>query len=315
MQQLDLKLLKNNINLWAKELGFAQIGITDTNLENEKSHLQNYLSKHFNAGMQYLERNQKLRLDPKELMPEAQSIICCRMNYLPSKKLLENPKNSIAIFAMRKNYSKLICERLEILAQKIQNALGDFAFKYRVFAGNAPILEKALAAKAGLGWIGKNTLLINQNDGSYFFLGEILVNIFLPIDQPAPNRCGICTKCLNSCPTKALVSSKVLDSNRCISYLTIEHKGEIPDDLKSLIGNKIFGCDDCQKCCPWNRFAKVNSAKEFLLNENFCNFTLDELFAWDEKEFLAKTSGTPIERIGFERWRRNLKNALKNCNN
>lgn len=312
MLKINQKSLKQQIAIWAQELGFAQVGITDTNFAAEEPHLQNYLQQHFNGAMSYLEKNQEKRLHPNLLMSEVKSIICCRMNYLPTHELLKKSDDSIALFALGKNYSELICKRLELLVHKIKNAINDRDFTYRVFSGNAPILEKALAAKAGLGWIGKNSLLINQHDGSFFFLGEIFVNLDLPIDQPVKNLCGSCTKCIGKCPTKALVGPKVLNANKCISYLTIEHKGDIEPKLQKLIGTKIFGCDDCQKCCPWNRFAKVTKEEDFLPQDCFENTDLEELLAWDEQTFLAKVVGTSIKRIGFARWRRNLLVAMKN---
>lgn len=308
MSAIDQNFLKTQINLWAKELGFAQIGITDLNLDSESAHLQNYLAKHFQGEMFYLGKNQEKRIHPATILPEAKSVICCRMNYLASHELLAK-NNPIALFALGKNYSKVITERLEILVQKIKDAIGDFELKYRVFCGNAPILEKALAAKSGLGWIGKNSLLINQTDGSFFFLGEILVNLDLPKDSPVENRCGNCTKCLDTCPTKALVAPKILNANRCISYLTIEHKGEFPKELQLLMQNKVFGCEDCQKCCPFNRFAKVTTVKELLPKNDLINANLEEMLSWDEATFLAKVAGTPIERIDYKRWRRNLVNG------
>lgn len=305
MLQLNLNNLKQQITFWAKELGFAEVGVANLDLQAEEAHLQNYLAAHFHGEMHYLEKNQSKRIHPSELLPEAKSVICVRMNYLTSQDLLEK-NTSIAIFALSKNYTKLITERLEILAQKIKIAVKHFALKYRIFCGNAPILEKALAAKAGLGWIGKNSLLINKNDGSFFFLGEIFINLELPVDQSLANFCGSCTKCIDQCPTKALVAPKILNASRCISYLTIEHKSDIPENLQNLMQNKIFGCDACQKCCPYNKFAKVTSEKELFPKDDLVNASLAKLQSWDEKTFLAKTAQTPIGRIGYDKWRRNL---------
>jgi epoxyqueuosine reductase len=288
--------LASEIKQIGKELGFDRIGITDVDLTHESIYLKKWLQSGFHGEMRYLEKNLDLREHPKKLFPDTVRVICCSINYPKSLS-----SHSIAAFAHCQDYPVYISELLKKYVDLISTKTAVLP-KTRVFSGNAPILEKALAAKAGIGWYGKNALLINQK-GSYFFLGEIFINLPLPIDQPLANRCGNCTKCIDQCPTKAIVKPYQLNASNCIAYLTIEYKGVIPLHLRPLIGTRIFGCDACQQICPWNRFAK---------SEHFVSGNLAEWFLWDEQEFLTKTQNSPIRRIGYERWLRNLAVALGN---
>ena len=289
-----------------KELGFDQVGITDIDLSKETINFKKWLQLGFHGDMRYLERNLNSREHPEKLLPDTVRVICCSINYPKSP----SPSHPLAAFAQFQDYSTYISQLLEKYAAKI-SALTNFPPKMRVFSGNAPVLEKALAAKAGIGWYGKNTILNNQNSGSYFFLGEIFTDLALPIDKPILNHCGSCTKCIDKCPTKAITEPYILDARNCISYLTIEYKGIIPVHLRPLIGTRIFGCDLCQQVCPWNRFSKTHSAS-FIPFAHFTSGNLAEWFLWDEKEFLNKTKDSPINRIGYERWLRNLAIALGN---
>lgn len=303
----DFNLLKDNIKIWALELGLQQTGITDINLASENTHFKTWLEKNYQANMHYLENNFEKRMHPEKLVPNTCRIICCSLHYSPPEN---SSKNIIAAYARGRDYHKILRKRLQKLAQKIKIECADL--EYRVFCDSAPVLEKSLAAKCGLGWIGKNNLLINPKHGSYFFLGEIYINLPLPIDKPIKKLCGNCHRCIDACPTKALVEPNNLNANRCISYLTIENKDEIPDELHKFIDNKVFGCDECQKSCPWNRFAKYTNDSELQAFDHFKNLQLNEAATWDEKAFLKKTIGSPIRRSGFKCWQRNVKIALGN---
>lgn len=313
MKENYSKLLAN-IKLWSKELGFQQIGITKPNPNRQIiAHLNNWLDHKLYGDMDFMLNHRNQRIYPEQLLPEVKSIICCSMNYLGD---IPNPKNHIAAYAQGHDYHKIMRKRLKQLAQKTAGGLGEESqqnFRFRVFCDSAPIFEKGFATQAGLGWTGNNTLLINSKLGSYFFLGEIYTNLELPTDQPfSQNLCGRCNKCLKSCPTKALIAAKTLDANRCIAYLTIEHKGHIPEELRTLIGTKIYGCDICQQCCPWNRFAKI-SDEQLLATHSYLNkIPLSELFLWDEQTYLANTAGSPLLRLGHQRWLRNIAIALGN---
>lgn len=287
---LNSSLIKKKIQLWSQELGFAAIGITGIDLSSEKSPFLSYLENHYNGEMNYLQKNLEKRLMPENLFPSVKSIISCCMSYSP-------PKNDhfIASYALRRDYHKIIKKQLKKLVNKIETAI--CKFNYRIFCDSAPVLEKALAKNAGLGWIGKNTLLINSSAGSFFFLGEIYTDLDLPHDSPIKNRCGNCQKCIMSCPTKALVAPYVLDARNCISYLTIEHKTKIPEEIHKKMGKQIFGCDICQKVCPWNRFAKTAENPALSTLPHLKDLTLEEIKNWDEKTFLEKTAGTPLRRV------------------
>jgi epoxyqueuosine reductase len=297
-------LLKRNIQLWSKELGFAAVGITGTDISSEKSRFLFYLENHFNGEMNYLQKNLEKRLLPENLFPPVKSIISCYINYSPLKK-----DHFISSYAVRSDYHKVIKKQLKKLAHKIENSIGKF--NYRIFCGSAPVLEKALAKNAGLGWIGKNTLLINSSAGSFLFLGEIYTDLNLPYDYPVKDRCGNCQKCINACPTKALVAPYILDARKCISYLTIEHKTKIPEEIRKKISNQIFGCDICQKVCPWNRFAKSTENPVLSTLPHLKNLTLEEIKSWNEKTFFEQTAGTPLRRISYEQFKRNIDSSYK----
>ena len=299
--QLALK-----IKQLGQELGFDQVGIANLDLSQETSYLKKWLQTGFQGKMHYLEKNINLREHPELLLPDTVRIICCSINYPKTF-----PSHPLAAFAQLPNYTTNITDLLKKYAEKISAEI-DLPQKTRVFSGHAPISEKSLATKAGIGWCGKNSLLVNNTSGSYFFLGEILINLPLPIDQPTTNRCGNCSKCIDQCPTKAIVAPHQLDARRCIAYLTAEYHGVIPLELRPLIGTKIFGCDACQQACPWNRFAKNKSKNLFTPLPYLTSGNLIEWFLWDKKEFLEKTKGTPVERITHERWLRNIAIALGN---
>lgn len=304
------------IKSWGDALGFQQIGITDTQLNLAEKRLQDWLAKSFHGDMNYMESHGLKRSRPELLIPGTIRVISARMDYLPEKSdlmtLLDHPKTAyIARYALGRDYHKLIRKRLERLAQQIREEIPET--QYRVFADSAPILEKPLAEKAGLGWQGKHTNLIHAKAGSWFFLGTIYTNLPLPLDQPSTNHCGSCQACMDICPTKAIIGPYQLDARRCIAYLTIEYHGIIPEVFRKPIGNRVFGCDDCQIVCPWNKFAKVTKESAFLPRAALNNPALLELFSWDEKTFLKNTEGSAIRRIGFISWQRNLAIALGNA--
>ncbi|RDH88395.1 MAG: tRNA epoxyqueuosine(34) reductase QueG [endosymbiont of Escarpia spicata] len=309
--------LAANIKIWGAELGFQQVGITDTELSLAEARFNDWLQKGFHGEMSYMARHGNKRSRPAELEPGTRRIISVRLDYLPeptrkSREILESPAQAfISRYALGRDYHKLMRKRLQKLAQKISGEIGDFG--YRVYVDSAPVLEKPLAEKAGLGWIGKHSNLINRKAGSWFFLGEIYTDLPLPIDQPASNHCGSCRACLDICPTQAIVEPYVVDARRCISYLTIEQHGPIPESLRSRIGNRIYGCDDCQQVCPWNRFAKLGREQDFAPRNGLGNATLTELFEWDETNFLKRTEGSAIRRIGHQSWLRNIAVALGNA--
>lgn len=307
--------IKQRIKDWAQELGFQQAGITDLDLSRYEERFLSWLKQQFHGEMHYMEAHGSKRYRPEELLPGTISVISLRMDYLPDtpmQAVLENPnKGYIARYALGRDYHKLIRKRLQLLANKLGETLGPFG--YRVFADSAPVLEKPLAEKAGLGWIGKHTNLINKKEGSWFFLGEIFTDLPLAADEPASTHCGSCTACLRVCPTQAIIAPYQLDARRCISYLTIELRGSIPLDLRPLIGNRIFGCDDCQLFCPWNRFAKHTNEPAFQPRHGLEAADLLSLFAWTEEEFINKTANSPIRRIGYVCWLRNLAVALGNA--
>jgi len=317
MHQPDLTALAANIKQWGGQLGFDQIGITDTGLRQAEQHLENWLEQGFHGEMDYMRRHGKKRSRPELLQPGTTRIISVRMDYLPEtaatvQATLDDPTAAfISRYALGRDYHKLMRGRLKKLAEKIQAAIGPFG--YRAFVDSAPVLEKALAEKAGLGWIGKHSNVINRKAGSWFFLGEIFTDLPLPIDRPATSHCGDCAACLDICPTQAIVAPYRVDARRCVSYLTIELHGAIPEPLRPLIGNRIYGCDDCQLVCPWNRFARLTAEPDFHPRHRLDSQQLLALFAWTEAEFLAKTEGSAIRRIGYQRWLRNIAVALGNA--
>lgn len=316
----ELQALVRQLKAWARGLGFADICITDTDVSLYVERHKRAIEAGLHGEMQYLERNQDLRYDPRQLLPDTVRVICARMDYLPDSvetvERLKTPQQAyIARYALGRDYHKVMRKKLTQLAQRLEERIGPYG--YRAFVDSAPVLERQLAEKSGLGWIGKNTLLLNETAGSWFLLGEIFTDLPLPIDEPpsAPpeKRCGSCTACLDICPTKAFVKPWVLDARRCISYLTIEYKGSIPIELRPLMGNRVFGCDDCQIFCPWTKFSPRSKADAFQPRHGLDNADLVELFLWSEQEFLEKTAGSPIRRAGYECWQRNLAVALGNA--
>lgn len=316
-QELDLVALTASIRQWAAELGFQQLGITDTELGEDAARLDAYLAAGYHGEMAYMASHGTMRSRPTELVPGTLRVISVRMDYLPEDtrmaQMLAQPEQAyISRYALGRDYHKLIRKRLQQLAEKITAAIGSFG--YRAFVDSAPVMEKPLARKAGLGWMGKNTLILNRKAGSWFFLGELFVDLPLPVDAPQDrDHCGKCSACLDVCPTQAFVGERVLDARRCISYLTIELKGAIPVELRSLMGNRVFGCDDCQLVCPWNRFAKPTQEDDFKPRHDLDNVTLAQLFMWTEEQFLKRTQGSPMRRTGYERWLRNIAVGLGNA--
>lgn len=305
------------IKTWGRELGFQQIGITDIDLAGHETRLLDWLAAGFHGEMGYMARHGVKRSRPAELVPGTVRVIAARMDYLPpdaadSWQVLNQPEQGyISRYALGRDYHKVLRSRLQRLADRIVAAIGPFG--YRVFVDSAPVLEKALAEKAGLGWIGKHSNLLDRWAGSWFFLGEIYVDVPLLIDQPASAHCGRCTACLDICPTQAIVAPYRVDARRCISYHTIELHGSIPLEFRRAIGNRIYGCDDCQLACPWNRFAHSTVEPDFRARPGLDAPQLIELFHWDEAEFLRRTEGSAIRRIGHERWLRNIAVALGNA--
>lgn len=306
-----------HIKEWGKELGFQQIGVSDIDLHQAETRLVEWLNQKFHGEMHYMHRHGLMRSRPADLVQGTIRIISARMNYLPeeqsrSEQLLDHPtKAYISRYALGRDYHKVLRSKLKTLAQRIQDSIGTYG--YRVFVDSAPVLEKPLAEKAGLGWIGKHTNLINKNSGSWFFLGELYTDLPLPVDKPEKSHCGSCRTCLDICPTGAIVGPYELDARRCISYLTIELKGRIPIKFRKLIGNRIYGCDDCQIFCPWNKFAKQTDEPDFTPRHNLNTSDLTELFLWSEETWRNKTRGSAIRRIGYKQWLRNIAVALGNA--
>jgi epoxyqueuosine reductase len=303
---------------WGRELGFAAIGISDTELSADAARLVEWLDAGRHGAMDYMARHAALRAQPAGLRPGTLRIITARMHYWPAgahdarSVLADDGAAYVARYALGRDYHKVLRNRLQALADRIAEEVGPFG--YRVFTDSAPVLEVALAAKAGLGWRGKHTLLLTRNAGSYFFLGEIYTDLPLPLTPPQSEHCGTCSACLSACPTGAIVAPYQLDARRCISYLTIELRGSIPEELRPLIGNRIYGCDDCQLACPWNRFAVAASDPDFVAVRNGLDRArLVDLFAWSKDEFLQRTEGSAIRRIGYECWLRNIAVALGNA--
>jgi epoxyqueuosine reductase len=313
----NMASLALQIKQWGQDLGFQQVGVTDIDLSQAETHLQHWLANNFHGEMDYMQRHGVKRSRPDLLLPGTLRIISVRMDYMSEpaavmNKALEDPHSAyISRYALGRDYHKMMRSRLQKLADKIQAEVGDFG--YRAFVDSAPVLEKAIAEKAGLGWIGKHSNVINRKAGSWFFLGEIYTDLLLPIDNPASAHCGVCNACLDICPTQAIVAPFQVDARRCVSYLTIELQGSIPEEFRVLIGNRIYGCDDCQIVCPWNRFARLTDEKDFNPRHRLNTQQLLEAFSWDEATFLAKTEGSAIRRIGHQRWLRNIAVALGNA--
>ncbi len=317
LSESDLGKLATDIKLWARELGFQDAGICHIDLGDHEQHLKNWLARNYHGEMEYMASHGNKRSRPGELVPGTLRVISVRMDYLPGDtqavKILKQPEKAyVSRYSLGRDYHKLIRKRLTHLGKRIEEQVGRFG--YRAFVDSAPILEKALAEKAGLGWIGKNTLLLNSKAGSWFFLGELFTDLPLPVDQPqATSHCGKCFACAEICPTDAIVAPHQLDARRCISYLTIELKGSIPEEFRKPIGNRVFGCDDCQIICPWNKFSKSTSETDFLPRHKLDSSELADLFMWSEEDFLERTAGSPIRRTGFEGWLRNLAVGLGNA--
>ena len=313
----DPSQLARRVRALAREFGFQRCGISGIELAKDEAHLRDWLAKGLYGSMEWMARHGDKRTRPDELVPGTLRVISVGLDYGRNDSeevwntLAEGERAYVARYALGRDYHKLMRQRLQKLAERIQQEVGPFG--HRVFVDSAPVLERALARDAGLGWIGKHTCLIDKDGGSWFFLGEIYVDLPLPIDLPAEAHCGTCTRCIDICPTQAIVAPYRLDARRCISYLTIEHEGAIPEELRKPMGNRIFGCDDCQLVCPWNKFAKRHDEPDFRARNDLDIATLPQLFAWTEQEFMQRTEGSAIRRSGHERWLRNIAVALGNA--
>ncbi len=315
---IDTSQFRQQVIDWATELGFAKTGFTNTELGEHEARLLNWLACGYHGEMSYMQRHADLRLKPADLHDGTISIISVCMNYYPEQttdpwQIIEDPTlGYVSRYALGRDYHKLMRKRLQALARKIETHTG--AFGYRAFVDSAPVMEKALAQQAGLGWIGKNSNLLNREAGSWFFLGELYTNLPLRADTDVPiDHCGSCTACIDICPTQAIVEPYVVDARRCISYLTIELRGSIPVELRHLIGNRIYGCDDCQLICPWNKFLQQTCEQDFSPRNDLDSSSLLSLFNWTEQEFLDRTLGSAIRRIGYECWLRNIAIAMGNA--
>ena len=315
--RLDAAALAARVRELAREFGFQRCGISDVELGEDEAFLRDWLAQGLQGSMGWMAAHGDKRSRPAELIPGTVRVISVGLDYGRRDDeeawatLADGGRAYVARYALGRDYHKLMRNRLQKLAERIAEEIGPFG--HRVFVDSAPVLERALARNAGLGWIGKHTCLIDRDGGSWFFLGEIYVDLPLPVDQPATAHCGTCTRCIDICPTQAIVAPYRLDARRCISYLTIEHEGAIPEDLRPAIGNRIFGCDDCQLVCPWNKFAKKTDEPDFRARNDLDTATLPQLFAWSEDEFLSRTEGSAIRRSGHERWLRNIAVALGNA--
>jgi epoxyqueuosine reductase len=313
----DSAALLADLRRWSEELGFAKLGVANIDLARDEAHFLDWLRAGFNGEMTYMSRHGVKRSRPAELLPGTVSCVSVRMDYwpkdaVPAEATLAEPNVAyVSRYALGRDYHKLMRARLQKLCDRIERAIGPFG--YRVFTDSAPVLEKALARNAGLGWIGKHTNLIDRDAGSYFFLGEIYLDFDLPRDQPSTAHCGTCSACMPACPTGAIVGPYRLDARRCISYLTIELAGSIPLEFRRAIGNRIYGCDDCQLVCPWNKFARPTGENDFAVRHGLDHRQLVDLFLWSEAQFLQHTQGSAIRRIGYERWLRNIAVALGNA--
>ncbi|MBP6226253.1 MAG: tRNA epoxyqueuosine(34) reductase QueG, partial [Rhizobacter sp.] len=324
---LDESLLWPRVQAWAGELGFSQIGVADVDLSSAEPGLQAWLDAGFHGSMDYMQRHGLKRARPRELVPGTVRVLTARMDYLPAEsdppgptgdwqtvewQRLQSPERAtVSMYARGRDYHKVLRNRLQTLADRIAAAVGPFG--HRVFTDSAPVLEVELATRSALGWRGKHTLALSRDAGSMFFLGEIYLDLPLPVTGPVAAHCGSCSACVDVCPTRAIVAPYRLDARRCISYLTIEHAGPIPIEFREAIGNRIYGCDDCQLVCPWNKYAQRSTLADFGVRAVLADPTLLDLWRWSEAEFLRHTEGSPIRRIGHERWRRNLAVAMGNA--
>ncbi|MSQ89052.1 MAG: tRNA epoxyqueuosine(34) reductase QueG [Betaproteobacteria bacterium] len=308
--------LANQIKQWGAELGFQAVGIADVDLSAAGGRLAEWLGMGWHGEMDYMARHGELRSRPADLVPGTVRVLSCRMDYLADipgaveDELQATSQAYIARYARGRDYHKVMRSRLQKLCERIEAEVGPFG--HRAFADSAPVMEVELAVRAGIGWRGKHTLLLDRQ-GSWFFLGEIYCNLNIETDAPVANHCGSCQKCIDICPTQAITAPYQLDARRCISYLTIEHQSAIPEELRPLIGNRVYGCDDCQLVCPWNGFARTSAETDFQVRNGLDRASLVELFAWTETEFDQRLRGTPIRRIGYERWLRNLAVGLGNA--
>ena len=312
----EASVLADRIRALAHGLGFQRVGIAGVDLGADEGHLRDWLNQGLYGSMDWMARHGDKRSRPGELVPGTVRVISVGLDYAQDddaawRTLDDGERAYVARYALGRDYHKLMRNRLQVLADRIAELVGPFG--HRVFVDSAPVLERALARNAGLGWIGKNTCLIDRDAGSWFFLGEVFVDIPLPVDAPASAHCGTCRRCIDICPTQAILAPNRLDARRCISYLTIEHEGPIDPELRPLMGNRIFGCDDCQLICPWNKFAKRTDEPDFRARNALDTATLPQLFAWTEDEFLRRTEGSAIRRSGHARWLRNIAVALGNA--
>jgi epoxyqueuosine reductase len=313
---VDLHALRQELDAWAAELGFAAVGVADLELGEHPGHLRRWLAAGRHGTMDWMVRHADKRAAPERLEPWTLRVIVARLDYLPPEdeplRVLEQPEQAyVSRYALGRDYHRIVRPRLARLARRLEAAAGG---RYRAFTDSAPVLEKALAERAGLGWIGKNTLLLSREAGSFFFLGEIFTDLPLPVDAPTETEhCGSCRACLDVCPTDAFLGPRELDARRCIAYLTIEHRGAIPEELRAPMGNRVFGCDDCQLVCPWNKFARPSAEDDFRPRHGLEAADLVELFQWSEETFLARTEGSAIRRAGYDGWLRNLAVALGNA--
>ena len=305
------------VKRWGRELGFDAVAIAGIDLAEDEARLMEWLGRGWHGEMDYMARHGARRARPAELVPGTVSIVTARLNYTSASagdatEALDDPERAyVARYALGRDYHKVLRAKLQALADRMTSELGPFP--YRVFTDSAPVMEVSLATKSGLGWRGKHTLALSRDAGSYFFLGELFVGLALSPDAPTSAHCGTCERCIDICPTRAIVAPYQLDARRCIAYLTIEHHGPIPEELRPLLGNRIYGCDDCQIVCPWNKYAQATDDPDFAVRNALDTATLVELFAWSEDEFAKRMEGSPIRRIGHERWLRNIAVALGNA--
>ncbi|CAH1582433.1 tRNA epoxyqueuosine(34) reductase QueG [Vibrio rotiferianus] len=313
---MNYEQLAQQIKIWGKELGFQKVGICDVDLSEHEAALQKWLDAGYHGSMDWMARHGMMRARPDELLPGTVRVISVRMDYLPPEaRFASNLANTnhayISRYALGRDYHKLVRKQLNKLGKLIEQEVGQFG--YRPFVDSAPILERPLAQKAGLGWTGKHSLILDKDCGSWFFLGELLIDLPLPVDEPSVDQCDKCKACITSCPTQAIVDEKIVDARRCISYLTIEFDGVIPEEFRKPMGNRIYGCDDCQLVCPWNRYAEITEQEDFHRRESFEEPDLVTMFNWDESTFLKQMEGSAIRRIGHLQWLRNISVALGNA--
>ena len=316
--KLKSNAFAKKIKDWGIELGFNHVGISDANLKSQEKSYQQWIKLGFHGDMSYLKRHQNLKFSPKSLVKDTVSIISVRLDYMPLKestlKVLKDKNRAyISRYALGRDYHKVIRSKLKKLAEKIKVEAKNLSINIRVFTDSAPVLEVGIAEKAGLGWRGKHTLLLNKDHGSWFFLGEIYTNLSLPYDGHVTKHCGTCKACIDICPTNAIIAPYKLDARKCISYLTIENKNEIPVEYRKAIGNRVYGCDDCQLVCPWNKYAKITKEKDFLVRHDLNNISLIDSFKFSEEDFYNVFKGSAIYRIGYQQWLRNIAVGLGNA--